>query len=284
MQLRTKLLLGVGGALGLIALGFGAAWAAIPNTSTWGTLPYSGTLALNGTAVSGNRDFCFKLFDDPTASGTHELWSEQQSNVSVATGLFSVELGAVTPLTSAVETAQNLYLQVGVADPGSGGGCAIGSTAGFTMLGGRQAMGAVPFALSAARGIPGRNFTIDGQLYLDPLHTGVTAPIIATGGGIDTTAANGTAGAWIELANGTLVCYARLPFAKAVPDITWNFPKTFTAEPLVIAGAQQGSAVPSDIYAWAMIPTTAHVDLYLRGPGVTTQDNFVTVAAIGSWR
>ncbi|MBI5494815.1 MAG: hypothetical protein HY904_07280 [Deltaproteobacteria bacterium] len=154
LVVTAALAAGLGGAAGV-------AWADILNGAGWGTLPYQGRIEKDGIPVNGALDFCFLLFTQ--ASGGSAVWSEAQPAVTVSAGDFAVRLGAATALSTAVEHATDLFLEVAVADAGSGSGC--GSTgSSFTALSGRQRMGSGAFALSARRGIPGQPFDVDGAL------------------------------------------------------------------------------------------------------------------------
>lgn len=84
------------------------AWAAPPST-----LGFQGNLAdLNGSPVSATLAITFRLYG--VQSGGTELWSETQPGVVVSGGIFTVELGKVTPLPSAVFGKQ-LYLGIQIA-------------------------------------------------------------------------------------------------------------------------------------------------------------------------
>ena len=103
--------------------------AAAPNL-----INYQGRLVdTNGNPLSGTYNITFTVYDAATA-GT-SLWTETQS-VTLENGIFGVKLGASTPLTSNVYSADTRYL-----------GVAVGSDPEMTP---RAQLVSVPFALSAA--------------------------------------------------------------------------------------------------------------------------------------
>jgi hypothetical protein len=63
------------------------------------TMSYQGVLTDNGGAIppDGTYNFVFKVYDDPTLSGAHLLWTENQNSIQVARGGFNVILGMGTP-------------------------------------------------------------------------------------------------------------------------------------------------------------------------------------------
>ncbi|MBI5493514.1 MAG: hypothetical protein HY904_00720 [Deltaproteobacteria bacterium] len=161
--------------MGAVLGGFSVwAWAAVPNTESWGTLPYDGYLESDGIPLQGDRDFCLQLWSADETTGGTLLWSEQQYAVPVQGGRFALRLGRRVALSSAVETAGSLFLGVGVraattattADP-----CDTTAAAAYTLLSGRQQLGPAPYALSARRGTPGQGFVVDGDLGI-----GTSAP------------------------------------------------------------------------------------------------------------
>src|SRR5690606_14005054 len=93
------------------------------------TLSYQGYVEQNGEPVDGTRTLRFGLYEGP--SGGAPLWSEVQPGVPISDGIFSVTLGAVTPLP-VEEFYQALWLEVAV---------------GTTILSPRTALTAAPYAL-----------------------------------------------------------------------------------------------------------------------------------------
>ncbi|GFO67991.1 hypothetical protein GMLC_15700 [Geomonas limicola] len=87
-----------------------SAWAAFP-----GTLAYQGYLTTSaGDPVHATVPMTFALYGSPT--GGTPLWSEFHSQESVQNGVYSVQLGAVTPLTLPFDTGYYLGVAVG-SDP-----------------------------------------------------------------------------------------------------------------------------------------------------------------------
>ncbi|MBI5495107.1 MAG: hypothetical protein HY904_08760 [Deltaproteobacteria bacterium] len=156
----------VGGLACALVLVAGARLArgAFDNQHSWGTIPYLGWLERDGTPLQGTVDLCFRLYASSDPSDVTVLWAESQASVPVVGGAFSVRLGAVTGLSSSVETATDLHLEIGVSAAGSGAACTASDTAGFTMLSGRQQLGASPYALSARQAVPGQDFVVDGRV------------------------------------------------------------------------------------------------------------------------
>lgn len=86
---------------------------------------YQGKLTTSaGVAVTnGTYNMEFILYDDPTLSGVHILWTETRTGVDkvqVTNGLFSVMLGEVTSLAG-VDFNQTLYLGVNIGGTGTPG-------------------------------------------------------------------------------------------------------------------------------------------------------------------
>lgn len=91
---------------------------------------FTARMVESGAPVQGTRDFVFKLF--PTLAGGTEAWMETRGAVPVVDGTVNVDLGASTPLTSAIFDGQMLYLEV---------------TVGGVVLSPRTAVLSVPYAL-----------------------------------------------------------------------------------------------------------------------------------------
>ncbi len=75
-------------------------------------ISYQGMLTTNGIPASGPVSVTFALYGTP--SGGSPLWSETRS-VTPENGIYTVELGAVTPLPSTVFAGDDLYLGIAVA-------------------------------------------------------------------------------------------------------------------------------------------------------------------------
>ena len=92
-----------------MVLGSGPVHAAVP-----GTISYQGLLTDGaGTPVAdGPYDLTFKLYNVPSGGGV--LWSETQNAVSVARGIFSVNLGSITELALPFDQPYWLGVSIGV--------------------------------------------------------------------------------------------------------------------------------------------------------------------------
>ncbi len=97
--------------LGLVAAALCAAGplrAQVP-----GLINFQGKLLdLSNNPRNGSYSLTFRVFSALT--GGTALWSETQSAVSVANGVFAVQLGAVTPIPASVFAASPTYLEVQV--------------------------------------------------------------------------------------------------------------------------------------------------------------------------
>lgn len=125
-----------------------AAWAA-PRE-----IPYTGRLELHGEPVSGVVSLRFAvvatedaslscLTEDLASNATCGLWWEEHANVTVAAGSFAVLLGSSREIPTSLVQGTAPFLAVAV--KGS-------LDSGFTALGGRQRLGASPYALRAETG------------------------------------------------------------------------------------------------------------------------------------
>jgi len=61
-------------------------------------ISFQGKIIVDGTPFSGTRNIEFKIYN--VASGGAALWAENHLGVAVTGGLFNVELGGTTPMTS----------------------------------------------------------------------------------------------------------------------------------------------------------------------------------------
>lgn len=76
-------------------------------------IPYQGRLTnAAGTPIDGNQSILFGLF--AASSGGAAVWSETQATVTVSNGLFSVDLGSVTPIPASIFTGGDLFLEIKV--------------------------------------------------------------------------------------------------------------------------------------------------------------------------
>lgn len=96
-------------AFALVAGLHSAAIATVPQV-----IPFQGKLTdASGKPIpSGSRSIVFTLF--PTLTGGTATWTETQGTVTVTDGLFSVDLGAATPLSAGIFTGGDLYLEIAV--------------------------------------------------------------------------------------------------------------------------------------------------------------------------
>jgi len=108
-----------------------AAWA-VPQV-----IPYQGRLTdAAGTPLNGSYSIRFSIWSALT--GGVELWNETQATVTVASGLFSVNLGSVTAIPTSVFSGSDLYLEI-----------KVGSDAAMTP---RQRLGTVPYSMRTGVG------------------------------------------------------------------------------------------------------------------------------------
>jgi hypothetical protein len=99
---------------------------------------YQGSLDNGGTAVNGNCDLQFSLYD-ASSSGTQAGSTLTKSNVAVSDSLFTVNLDFGNQFNGDAR-----YLQIGVRCPAGSGS--------YTSLNGRVALTAAPYALSLMPG------------------------------------------------------------------------------------------------------------------------------------
>jgi hypothetical protein len=90
--------------------------AAITFADVPSQISYQGTLTdSTGNPITGTRSMLFKLYSDSTG-GDYPLWSETQSSVEIANGLFSVQLGSVNPLSPTIFNGSTRWLAIQI-DP-----------------------------------------------------------------------------------------------------------------------------------------------------------------------
>jgi hypothetical protein len=91
--------------------GAGTASAATPYLHINQKMNYQGLLAnSSGTPITGTTNLVFRIYSQ--ASGGGALWTETQSSVIVANGIFNVVLGSVTPITIPFRKEYWLEIQV----------------------------------------------------------------------------------------------------------------------------------------------------------------------------
>ncbi|MFO0723832.1 MAG: hypothetical protein U1E65_08630 [Myxococcota bacterium] len=149
---------------------------ALPALAVPRTLPYQGILQRDGLAANSNYDLRFAIFRDAMTDASCllgaslngcGLWAEEQTNIRVSGGRFSVALGSATPLNVDAFRVNDPYLAIAVR-PAAGGA--------YTLLAGRQRLGAAPFAIKSEVGVAPvgavmawhRDLLPVGQRTLDP--------------------------------------------------------------------------------------------------------------------
>ena len=128
-----------------------------PSASAAQTIPYKmnfqGRLTdTTGQPVAnGSYNMKFRIFD--ASSGGSEQWSETRettNRITVTNGLFSTQLGDVTPLPVSIFTTQNLYFEIELPTPATAT-CSTASCASFTegAMTPRSKLGSSPYAFNA---------------------------------------------------------------------------------------------------------------------------------------
>lgn len=234
----------------LVGLSLTAGWfahAAIDGTKSWGTIPYRGHLEVDGVVGDEPIDLTFSLWSAKT--GGAKLWEEVQVGIPVNSGSFSVQLGSVVSLNSAIEQAQDLFLAISVKAP---------TDTAFQPLSGRQALGASPFALAAKRGIPGQTFEAD-QLAVSG-DTTVAGSVTGTNlraTGLDIAGVAQFAGSLV-LADGSEVAGGEL-VGDASGAATWRRPPSDTLLPMS-GSTQYMNATGRRLLATVIIGATCGVN------------------------
>ena len=194
-----------------------AAAAAVPQT-----IGYQGTLTSSGSAVTGSQAMTFRLYD--AATGGTLLWTETQPTVSVSGGFFSVALGSVTPLPTALNQA--LYLEVQI---------------GATTLAPRQSINAVPFSLvtySALSTSSAPTSPVGGLLYYNSTTGGLFVYDAVHSAWVDTTVTSGGSGSFSTLiASGTSNFLGPVNVATLVATSSVNLYGTTTINILNATGS-----------------------------------------------
>lgn len=129
----------------LAILSLSAAVFAAPNT-----LNYQGKLIdVNGVGVTGPMDFRFTFHTNASTTDTNAVWTEVLTDVYVNKGYYSVQLGAVTPITvNFADTAY--YLGIKVTNSTNN----VFAWQNNTELTPRVQLTPVPYAMSAFDSIP----------------------------------------------------------------------------------------------------------------------------------
>lgn len=133
----------------LLSLAISATAWALPRT-----MPYQGVLERDGVPQTGSYDLRFAIFRDVVTDascltaqvlGACGLWAEEQAAVAVNGGRFGVALGSSVPLAVDAFRGGEPFLAVAVRTAGTGP---------YTLLGGRQRLGASPFAFKSDIALP----------------------------------------------------------------------------------------------------------------------------------
>jgi hypothetical protein len=120
-----------------------------PLTPTGSGFTYQGSLKSGGNPATGNYDFAFHLFDDPT-SGSQVGTPITLTNQIVTAGLFTVSLD----FGSSVFDGNARYMEISVRQSGGGG---------YTTLSPRQPITPTPYALFALKTAPYKNVIVVAQ-------------------------------------------------------------------------------------------------------------------------
>jgi hypothetical protein len=139
----------------VVPAGAGGQPAAEPFASTT-TMSYQGRLTSDtGTPVNGSVQMTFRLYD--VLNGGSPLWTEVHSGVQVSQGLFAVQLGSLSPLSSSLFAGRStLFL-----------GVAVGTDLEMTP---REQLSSAAFAFASsnlADGATGGSLTLQGNLTVN---------------------------------------------------------------------------------------------------------------------
>lgn len=150
-----------------------AASTAALSGSTPGTISYQGTLTTAmGEPLNGTVAMTFRLYSVPT--GGSALWTETRTGsnaVPVSNGLFHVQLGSLTPISSEIWENEDLYL-----------GITIGSDSEMSP---REQVGDVPSSMVSGKMAGPTGYWADYRAYLRFLQEkGVAAVNLCPEGGI----------------------------------------------------------------------------------------------------
>jgi hypothetical protein len=128
---------------------------------------YTGHLLQSGQPVNGSVAVTFDLFDAATA-GT-KLWGESYPNMQVTNGVFTAELGGMTPMDPMMFDGQTRWLEV---------------TIGSQPLSPRVPINSVPYAMVAGNAvghITPKSVSVGGTTIIDDTGSWVGSPTGPTG-------------------------------------------------------------------------------------------------------
>ncbi len=209
-------------ALLLIAFGAASLYAQIP-----GLINFQGKLLdTSNNPKNGTFSMVFSIYN--VATGGSSLWTETQPSVSVTNGVFSVQLGAVTPIPQSVFVSSPTYLEVDIAGQ-TGSPRQELVTSPYAFSSGQADTATV--ALTAENLVPGNNNYIQNTQSLQSgavFHVSsatIGGPFVATG-----TVTLGSAAGAVTLSSNTTIS----------GNLTVNGagPQSFTGNILVLGNAQ----------------------------------------------
>jgi len=124
----------------------------IASADTANTINFQARLqnSTSGIVPDGDYNIEFKLYDDPTLSGSHLLWTEDYLNsaghgLQTVNGYFSTALGSVTAFPGTIDWSQKLWLTMNV------GGTTTDTVTWDGEMNPRLPLTAVPYAFRAAQ-------------------------------------------------------------------------------------------------------------------------------------
>ncbi len=140
---------------------------------TPGTISYQGTLtSALGEPANGTVAMTFRLYSVPT--GGSALWTEAHTGanaVPVSTGLFHVQLGSLTPISSEIWENEDLYLGITIGSDGE--------------MSPREQVGDVPSSMVSGKMTGPTGYWADYRAYLRFIQEkGVAAVNLCPEGGI----------------------------------------------------------------------------------------------------
>ncbi len=239
------------------------------------TISYQGVLTNNGAAASGEHLITVALYDSPT-SGT-PLYQESHQ-VTIANGMFNIEIGSITPIPATLTFDAPYYLGV--------------SIDGNSELTPRVSLDAAPYAITSGTAQVAEGLAPGAKGVVTSINE-LAGPLRITGDSITTVTENGNniiihaksatpAGIQsitsndktISIANGT-----GPNVAVGVADSGITTPKiansAVTPEKLAQAGATKGQILKWNGSAWAVANDST--DHYVAGQGISISNNSISL-------